>query len=262
LGSGYAAVLLSAYLIGAVAEAAWISVAAVRAGISIKPRWSGLTAPLHRLLQEFGMAMVGTGVLSGANLADQYFASLAGPGGVAAYGYGAKLTSVLIGAGALPLAAAALPHFSEQVRQRKWVEFRSVLIQWSGIVLAFSVPGVALVWIYSGELVQLLFQRGAFTAEDTERVALVQRYLALQIPFFLCGTLFIRALTSVQHNKFVALVGITNAVVNIGGSLLLVRTMGVGGVALAATLGYVLASSLAALFVLRFVHARIRNVTR
>ena len=193
-GSSYAAVLLSAYLIGAVAEAAWITVAAVRAGISVKLRWSRLTAPIHRILHEFGMAMVGTGVLSGAILADQYFASLAGAGGVAAYGYGAKLTSVLIGAGALPLGAAVLPHFSEHVRQRKWVEFRSVLIQWSGIVIAFSVPCVALVWIYSGELVQLLFQRGAFTAEDTERVALVQRYLALQIPFFLCGTLFIRAL--------------------------------------------------------------------
>ena len=261
-GSGYAPVLLSAYLIGAVAEATWITLAAVRAGISIELRWGGLTAPLRRLLHEFGMAVVGTGVLSGATLADQYFASLAGAGGVAAYSYGAKVTSLLIGAGALPLGVAVLPHFSEQVRQKKWAEFRSVLLQWSGIVVAFSVPIVALIWIYSVDLVQLLFQRGAFTAEDTQRVALVQRYLALQIPFFLCGTLFVRALTSLQHNRLVALVAAINAIINVAGSLLLVRTLGVGGIALAATCAYVVASSLAAFFAFSFVQRSIRHVTK
>ncbi len=49
------------------------------------------------------MAVVSTGILSAAILADQYFASLAGPGGVAAFGYGGKIMSLLIGLGALPL---------------------------------------------------------------------------------------------------------------------------------------------------------------
>ena len=208
------------------------------------------------------MAMIGTGVLSVTTLADQYFASLAGAGGVAVYSYGAKVTSFLIGAGALPLGAAVLPHFSEQVRQKKWGEFRSVLLQWGGIVVAFSVPVVALIWIYSVDLVQLLFQRGAFTTEDTQRVALVQRYLALQIPFFLCGTLFVRALTSLQRNRLVALVGAVNAIINVAGSLLLVQTLGVGGIALAATCAYVVASSLAGFFVFSFVQRSIRHATK
>jgi putative peptidoglycan lipid II flippase len=261
-GPGYAPVLLSAYLIGAVAEAAWITLAAVRAGISIKVRWGGVTAPLRRLLHEFVMAVVGSGILSGATLADQYFASLAGAGGVAAYGYGAKVTSVIIGAGALPLGAVVLPHFSEQVRQKKWAEFRSVLLQWSVVVVAFSVPVVALIWIYSIDLVQLLFQRGAFTVEDTQRVALVQRYLALQIPFYLCGILFVRALTSLQHNRLVALVAVINAIINIAGSLLLVRTLGVGGIAVAVTCGYVAANSLAAMFVFSIIQRSIRHTTK
>ena len=155
-----------------------------------------------------------------------------------------------------------LPHFSEQVRQKKWAEFRSVLLQWSGIVVAFSVPVVALIWIYSVDLVQLLFQRGAFTAEDTQRVALVQRYLALQIPIFLCGILFVRALISLQHNRLVALVAAINAIINVAGSLLLVRILGVGGIALAVTCAYVVANSLAGFFVFSFIQRSIRHATK
>ncbi|KWV52108.1 hypothetical protein AS156_11105 [Bradyrhizobium macuxiense] len=257
-GHDYPLVLLTAYLVGAIAEAIWVTLAALHSGISIKPRWGGLSAPLCRLLREFGMAVAGTGLLSGATLANQYFASLAGTGGVAAYSYGAKVASVFIGAGALPLGVAVLPHFSEQVREKNWTAFRSALLLWSWIVVAVSVPVVALICLYSTELVQLLFQRGAFSAEDTQRVASVQRFLALQIPFFLCGTLFVRALASLQHNKLVALVAATNAVINVTGCILLVQAHGVSGIALAVTLAYVVASSLAGFLAFGFIQRAIR----
>ena len=107
-GSSYAAVLLSAYLIGAVAEAAWITVAAVRAGISVKLRWSRLTAPFTnpaRIRHGNGW----NGCPERRHPGGSVFCEPCRRRGVAAYGYGAKVTSVLIGAGALPLGAAVLP---------------------------------------------------------------------------------------------------------------------------------------------------------
>ena len=258
-GTASAGVLLSAYLAGSIAEAAWVTVAAVRANLLFRPRWGGLTEPLRRVLRQFVMAVTGTGILSVAVMADQYFASLVGPGGVAAYGYGGKIPSVLIGAGALPLAVAVLPHFSVQVREGQWTLFRSVLVRWSWVVVALSVPAAALLWFYSDDLVRLTFQRGAFSPADTRVVAAIQIYLALQLPFYLCGILYVRVLTSLQRNGLVAVVALVNAAINIGGSLLLLGPLGVIGIALAASCGYVIASILAGSFAFLLLH---RNLER
>jgi putative peptidoglycan lipid II flippase len=257
-GAASAEVLLAAYLAGAIAEAGVVTVAAARAHLSFRPRWGGLTEPLRRVLREFAMVVIGSGILSVAILADQYFASLAGPGGVAAYAYGSKIISVLIGAGALPLGVAILPHFAVQVRECQWTQLRSVLVHWSCIVLALSVPAAALLWYYSYDLVRLTFQRGAFSAEDSRLVAAIQMYLALQLPFYLCGILYVRVLISLQRNGLVALVALANAVTNIGGSLLLLDPLGVVGIALAASAGYMIATILSATFAFLLLNRNLR----
>jgi putative peptidoglycan lipid II flippase len=255
-GTITAEALLGAYLVGAGAEAVWVTAAAAHAKISIRPRWNGLTEPLLRVLRESAMVVVSTGILSAAILADQYFASLAGPGSVAAYGYGAKITSVLIGVGALPLGVAVLPHFASQVREGDWKQLRAVLVHWSLIISALSIPAAALLWFFSLDLVRLIFQRGAFSSADAHLVATIQMYLALQLPFYLCGILYVRALISLQCNALVALVALTNAVINVSGSLLLVNSIGVSGIALAASCGYAFSTILAGWFVFSLLHRK------
>lgn len=255
-GTNTAEALLIAYLVGAGAEAVWVTVAAISAKISVRPRWGRLTEPLARVLREGAMAVVSSGILSAAILADQYFASLAGPGGVAAFGYGAKIMSVLIGAGALPLGVAVLPHFASQVREGDWRQLRGVLVHWSLIIAALSIPVAALLWFFSLDLVRLIFQRGAFSSADARLVADIQMYLALQLPFYLCAILYIRALISLQRNALVALVALTNAAINVTGSLLLVTPLGVSGIALAASCGYAVATTMAGCFVFLLLHRK------
>lgn len=253
-GANTAVVLLSAYLAGAVMEAVLLTILVARSGQAFRPRWLGMSVSVRTVLREFTMSVVGSGILSVAILADQYFASLTGPGGVAAYGYGSKIMSVLIGMGALPLGVAVLPHFSTLVRDRDWRHLRRILLQWSGLVLALSVPAAILCGLYADDLIRILFQRGAFSAEDTHLVGAIQMYLVLQLPFYLCGTLYVRALTSLQRNGLLVAVALTNAVINIGGSLLLMGPLGVAGIAVAASGGYIVASSLAGWFVLLAIH--------
>jgi putative peptidoglycan lipid II flippase len=257
-GPASAGVLLSAYLAGAAAEAAWVTVAARRAKLLVQMRWGGFTESLRRVLREFGMVIVGTGILSVAILFDQYLASLTGPGGVAAYSYGAKITTVLIGAGALPLGVAVLPHFAVQVREGQWRQLHSVLVRWTWVVLGLSVPAAALLWFYSFDLVRFTFQRGAFFAGDTRLVATIQMYLVLQLPFYLCGILYVRILISLQRNSLVAVVALVNAGINIGGSFLLLSRLGIVGVALAASSGYVVANMLAAGFAFYVLQRNLR----
>lgn len=248
-GAASTVILLSAYLVGAIAEAALLTVLAACSNQTFRPRWLGLTSSVRTVLREFVMSVVGSGILSLAILADQYFASLTGPGGVAAYGYGGKIIGVLIGMGALPLGVAILPHFSTLVREGQWEQLRRVLVQWTALVLALSILTTALCWFYSYDLTRILFQRGAFSAEDSRLVSTIQMYLVLQLPFYLCGILYVRALTSLQSNGLLAAVALINAAINIGGSVLLIGSLGVTGIAVAASCGYAVASTLAAWFV-------------
>jgi putative peptidoglycan lipid II flippase len=258
-GAYSAAAVLGAYLVGAVAEAGLITFAAYRAKISVWPRWSGLTPSLRTVLHEFAMVVVGTGILNMAILTDQYLASLAGAGGVAAYGYGGKIITVLTGAAAMPLGVAVLPYFAAQVREGQWAQLRGMLVHWSAIILLLSLPTAALLWFYSVDLVKLVFQRGAFSPEDTRLVASIQMYLALQLPFYLAGILYVRVLISLQRNRLVALVAAVNAITNVSLSLLLLKTLGVEGIAIAASTGYVAATLLSGL--LSFVLLR-QNLRR
>jgi putative peptidoglycan lipid II flippase len=258
-GASSAGAILGGYLVGAIAEAGLVTATAYRANISFRPRWSGLTGSLRRVLQEFAMVVVGTGILNMAVLADQYLASLASAGGVASYGYGGKIISVLIGAGAMPLGVAVLPHFAVQVRERQWAQLRGILIHWSAIVLALSLPAASLLWYYSFDLVKLTFQRGAFSLEDARLVAAIQMNLALQLPFYLCGILYVRVLISLQRNGLVALVAVVNAVTNVGVSLILLRPLGVEGIALAASSGYAMATLLSGILSFLLLHQNLRR---
>jgi putative peptidoglycan lipid II flippase len=258
-GAYSAEAMLGGYLVGALAEAALMTVAASRAKISIWPRWSGLTPSLRTVLHEFAMVVVGTGILNMAVLTDQYLASLAGAGAVAAYGYGGKIITVLTGLGGMSLGVAVLPYFAAQAREGQWGQLRGVLIHWGAIILALSIPATGLLWFCSADLVRLAFQRGAFSPGDTRLVASIQMYLALQLPFYLCGILCVRVLISMQRNALVALVALVNAVTNVSLSLILLKTLGVEGIALGASGGYVMATLLSGLLSFWLLRRNLRS---
>lgn len=257
--SDYPRAILIGYLGATAIEAIWVTIAAARASVFVRPKWRGGTPDLRRVLREFAMVVLGTGILSGAILADQYFASLLGAGGVSSYSYGSKITSALLSAGALPLGVAVLPHFSEIVGKMDWRQLQSTLWQWTVIVLFCSVPVVVVLRFYSADLVQLLFQRGAFSAEDTKSVALVQNQLALQVPFYLCGILYVRTLLSMQKSGLVAIVALSNAIVNVVGSLLLLDSYGISGIALSATCGYIAATAISGVFSVYLIRKALRQ---
>jgi putative peptidoglycan lipid II flippase len=256
--SGNSMVLVWGYLGGAILEAGAIGAAAIRLGIPVLSCWHGIDRPTRTVLREFGPLAAGFVVMGGAVMADQYLASLLAPGSVAALSYGAKVVSLIIGLGVLPLSAVVLPHFSIQASRSQWRELRTTLLQWSGAVVALGAPLALAAIVYSEPIVRLLFERGAFSAADTAVVAQVQAFLLLQIPFYLPGILFTRVLMALQEGRLVMMVALTNVTANIGASLVLLHSFGVIGIAVGISLGYALALSSSGYF----VFSRLKSATR
>jgi putative peptidoglycan lipid II flippase len=113
------------------------------------------------------------------------------------------------------------------------------------MLLLIMTPICVLLIAFSPALVRLLFQRGAFTAQDTLVVSRVQAMYALQIPFYAAGLLYVRMLTALRRNDLVMISAGISLALDVVLNLICMRFWGVAGIALSTSLFYVASLSFA-----------------
>src|SRR6185437_1910262 len=79
----------------------------------------------------------------------------------------------------------------------------------------------------------IIFERGSFRAKDTQLVAQIQAVYALQIPFYLSNVLLSRLLSSFLLSQITFWAAGINISLNIILDIILIKMMGVPGIALA-----------------------------
>jgi peptidoglycan biosynthesis protein MviN/MurJ (putative lipid II flippase) len=100
--------------------------------------------------------------------------------------------------------------------------------------------GFAVAWFLAPMGVRLLFERGAFDASDTEKVAAVFRYLGFQIPFYFASLVLIAHFSALGKYRIVAFSGAANMAVKAVLLYLLVPSYGLVGVCMSTVLMYVI----------------------
>jgi putative peptidoglycan lipid II flippase len=91
---------------------------------------------------------------------------------------------------------------------------------------------------FSRPIARLLYQRGAFTAADTELVSHIQSFFALQIPFLMLCTLLVRFLSAIRRNDLLMYGCAINLAVNIALNFALMKIWGVSGIAMSTAVVY------------------------
>jgi putative peptidoglycan lipid II flippase len=207
-------------------------------GVRLKPRWHGLDASLRRVIGQYA-PMLACGLLMGSgDLVNQTMAAMLEPGSVAALNYARKVVSVFIVVGATPLGTAALPYFSQMVAERDWSGCRRTLRTYVRSVVLITVPLTVGLMVFSHPLIRILFQRGAFTADDTRVVSHVLVFLSPEIPFFILVLLGIRIISALKRNSVLAVIAGVNMALNVILNLILMRYVGVAGIALSTSCVY------------------------
>jgi putative peptidoglycan lipid II flippase len=85
-------------------------------------------------------------------------------------------------------------------------------------------------------LVRLAFQHGAFGPRDTAVVASVTAMYAIQIPFIVSSRVFYRFIIAMRRTDLALTCGMLNLILDVALNLVLMRWMGVAGIALATSL--------------------------
>ncbi|MBU2996743.1 polysaccharide biosynthesis C-terminal domain-containing protein [Cellulophaga baltica] len=189
------------------------------------------------MLREFPLK-ISSSLLTGLiPVVDQYFAAMLVIGSVAAINYGLKIPAFILGFSMVGLGNVLLPHFSKLINEdiNKAYEhlFKVLKYLFSGALVV-----VILLIIFSPTIVKLLFERNEFTASDTYKVSNIQMILLAYIPFYLCGNVLVKFLTSTNKNKFMAKISLFNLILSVILDYILMKSYGVYGIVLATTIVY------------------------
>jgi putative peptidoglycan lipid II flippase len=243
-------------VVGSATQCLLLAATLSRLGVPLSPRWGPWSDAVRDVFSQYAPAMAGTILASSTLIVDQSMSAMLPAGSVAAFNYGSKLVSALLGIGMLAIGTAVLPHFSTLAARSDWRELERTFKRYAWTIVLASIPGTLVVLLLSRWLVHVMFERGAFLPADTDRVAFIQQLFVLQTPFYLTGILIVRLISALKRNSLLLWGAIANVALNIVFNLLLMRPLGVAGIALSTTLVYVAASTGLGVVLLRELRQR------
>lgn len=214
-----------------------LAVPLVRQGEIEAPRFSRQSPQWTPFWQGFNIMLAGQALMSFTGIIDQFFAAHLGTGAVATLSYANRILLLLLGMGAMAVSRATLPVFSKAQAQGG-EQIHHVAVYWVQLLFALGVITMIVGWWLAPWGVKLLFERGAFTAQDTIVVTHVLRFGLTQLPFYFGGLVFVSYLSSKRQYTLLFWSGVIGLCVKTLGNAVFTPAHGLGGIALATTLMY------------------------
>jgi putative peptidoglycan lipid II flippase len=198
-------------------------------------RWSSFEAGLIRNIWPLSLGAI---LHAGTFVVDQAMASLVGPGTISELNYGNRLVAMVISLFGLTINRVAFPEFSRFAAAKAWPELRTSIRRYAVLTCALGLPAMVILAAAARPIVTATFRRGQFTTDVAGSVALIQAMFALQIPFYLVGTLIVRAAMALEMNRLTLFIGCGTVVGNAAINMLLMGPLGAPGIALGTSTVY------------------------
>lgn len=231
-------VLMWSLFIGLLAQVLLLDFALRRAGIRFIPRITSnpVSAPV---LLSIGFPVLLASIPGNLIPAFmQVIAARAGPGAVSAFGYASRLQTSLVQAIVMSVSMILLPHFSRLLTEGKQDELRKSLNRVLAATTVFYFAALTFVATAGPMTVELLLQRGRFTAADGRLVSEVWLALTAGLLGATWGIFLVRLFQAKKLPWVITTLGFLSVGLNVALSLVLIGRLGIVGVALANALAY------------------------
>lgn len=182
---------------------------------------------------------------------DFRLASAMAEGSVTALNYATKLIQLPQALFVMAVTTAIFPTLSKMAAGQRKDEMAALLQKGLRIILLLAVPGTVGLIIIGEPLIQLLFQRGAFDAEATERTASALFYLSIGLVGFCLNLPLIRSFYALNDRLTPLLVGLGSVGVKFLLSMMLADSMQHNGLALATSITILFNAAVLALLLQR-----------
>ena len=242
--------LLWGTVAGFALHAAALGVPLLHRGQLQMPRLAQRSPAWQFFWASIGIMALGQVLASLTNLLDQFFAAGLDAGSLSTLSYANRILALILGLGATAISRATLPVFSRDVA-RGGANITALALRWSTWMLMLGLLALLLSWLLAPLMVRVLFERGAFTANDTHAVSGVLRYALFQVVFYFPGLVLVSALAAQRRHAWIALSGAINLVCKLPLAFLLTHQFGLYGLVSSTVLMYALSAALLFVFVKR-----------
>ncbi len=228
--------LVYGMLAGAALHAAVVAGMMEAAGYRFRLRWHGMTEATREVAGQYGPVLLSAVLASGGLLVDQSMAAMLPAGSVSALVYGGRFVSVVLALLAGAISTAVTPYFSRMIAVGDWAGCRRAVRSWVRLTALISAPIAVLLIAGAHGVVRVALQHGAFGPRDTAVVARVLAMFAIQIPFFVASRVHYRFIIAMRRTDLALYCGMLNLILDVVLNLVLMRWLGVAGIALATSL--------------------------
>lgn len=211
----------------------------IRLGIRLKPRFDFSHPGVKRIGALMLPAVFGAAVYQINVFVGTILASLLPKGSVSYLYYADRIVELPLGVFAFAVGTAALPSLSEQAVYEKFHEMKRTVAFSLSLIFFVTIPAtVALIYLRI-PIISVLFQRGAFSLNDTFLTADALLYYTLGLWAFSSVRIAASAFYSLNDTKTPMKGAIIALIANVFASLILMGPLKHGGLALATSLGSV-----------------------
>ncbi|HEY7460571.1 MAG TPA: murein biosynthesis integral membrane protein MurJ [Gemmatimonadota bacterium] len=210
----------------------------------LRPRLDLRDPGFRRVLVLFGPMLLGTGVAQINSLVETQIASFLDPEAVSTLQYAVRLYTLPLSLFGTSVAMAALPALSRESAGASVGPLgEGVADAWLRS-LFFLIPSMVALAGFGRPLVTVIFERGAFTAEDSAAVTRVLAFYSLGLAAFATVRILSQAFYALHDSRTPTRLSILALILNTALSALLAWRVGTPGIALASTLAAFLSAGL------------------
>jgi putative peptidoglycan lipid II flippase len=167
---------------------------------------------------------------------DKTLASKLQVGSIAALNYGHLLIGIITGMTISIIMIVIYPKMTQAYSLRKDDYFNEIVSSGFNLILIITMPCSIGAMLYSEEIVQIVYERGAFNEVSTALTGPAFFFYSMGILFISLNNLLSQTFYSMHDMKTPMLFGAIGITVNIILNIILVRSMAHGGIALATSI--------------------------
>ncbi len=214
----------------------WLRIAIAREAMPLglrRPRW---TPEVKRLFGLVLPGVLGAGVAQINLLADVFFASLLPAGAVSYLYYADRLNQLPLGVIGIAVGTALLPLLARQIRAGEGAAALASQNRALELALLLTLPCAVGLAVLSLPIMQVLFERGAFSAADAAATAQVLAAYALGLPAYVLVKVLAPGFFARKDTRTPVKIAVVCLVANIVFILILLWPLAQVGIALATAL--------------------------
>ncbi len=209
-------------LASGVVQFIWLWWACRKAGFSLKINRPEITPEIKTLLKRMLPVALGAGVLQINVLINTQMASYISDGSVSYLYFADRLSQLPLAIIGTAIGTALLPMLSQLLRENKTDEANTMQNKGFEFAWFFAVPAAFALAAIAHPIVQVLFERGKFTADDTTQVTNALIAYSLGIPAFVLIKIFTPGFYSHEDTKTPAKIAVFGIFINLATSFTLV----------------------------------------